>query len=174
MLLSNTQNPNEQICPKCGKQKRPRWRFNPDDPSRSLPPTEWYDCDCAVIKKWFGPEPENRTEKKEPNIQTIEYKKSVSLIKWLWCCVRNKKRLPNIWQVAAVGDTFIKLVKEKTVRQMAAQLGYEIKFRKDISDWQRRRLPKMRMGKITWYFKRLPKSNTYAPRPYGLRRVCEY
>lgn len=56
------------------------------------------------------------------------------------------------WTIATRGDWYIRKYADTMVREAAAILGYEMKRRFELSDWKRRKLPKLRMGKFTWYF----------------------
>ena len=92
---------------------------------------------------------EQEKEKKEKNREQYFGKKS--LVKYLWCCRTKNLELPNIIKVAKLGDEFIKEAKYKLLTDVATDLGYQLKKRNEITDYQRRRIPSYRIGRNSYY-----------------------
>jgi hypothetical protein len=58
---------------------------------------------------------------------------------------------PTALHMAYLGDTFIAEAQMFIAQQIAKSLGYQLRRRKEITDWVRRHSPKTRIGKYTYY-----------------------
>jgi len=60
--------------------------------------------------------------------------------------------LPNAWVVAALGDGLIKTTAQKDIlEKIAQQLNLKIKRRSELSDYRARKVPRVRIGKFSYY-----------------------
>jgi hypothetical protein len=132
----------EKNCPRCGNLNRPVYNT----------PGYFWPCSCVKVQVIETKEPEKPAAKKRRDLA-----KTISMKQWLWTKKNVHNNTPKDWEITTRADYYIKRHAELLVKDLAAQLGYEVKLRSEISDWSRRRLPKLRMGEYTWYFRKTNK-----------------
>lgn len=89
-------------------------------------------------------------EQRDKEKRIEKYKGHKSLVRFLWCMTGgNATRYEII--LAKLGDTLIKESEYYILNQVAKQLNLEVKMRTEISDYQRRKRPRVKIGKYTYY-----------------------
>ena len=84
----------------------------------------------------------------------------LSTLEWLYYQKHQKEihRIPLI----KIADRLINEAIYKTAKSIARQLGTKIFLRKEISDRQRRKLVRIRIGGHSYYFKNIKRADTRA------------
>lgn len=89
-------------------------------------------------------------EKAAKREKSIEYQGHKSMIRWLWSC-RGQSANPSEVYIAKLADSIIKSEKQWAVQTTARALGFDTKTRDQITDYRRRRVPRIQVGKTKLY-----------------------
>jgi hypothetical protein len=92
----------------------------------------------------------------------IEKERKPNIQRWYY--VKQMKRYENPEYTKPISPVRIAIVADnvwsnycsKKLKEMAKILGYEVKYRNEISDYKTRRVPKLRLGRQTLYLLKQP------------------
>ncbi len=113
--------------------------------------TFWKECNNCFIKQDIKEQKEEKEIKKTNKKKNIEfYKGHKSLSEYIYNQYKRGVEVSPV-KIAKLGDTLILESKIWAVKNIAKQLGYDIKTRSEISDWKTRHTPKIRIGRKMYY-----------------------
>ena len=83
-----------------------------------------------------------------------EFIKGKSLRRWCYHVLIRFGEFPHPLKVAALGDVFRKEARAIAIYETAKILGYEVVTKEKLTNYRRRRTPKIKLGRKALYFLR--------------------
>ena len=112
---------------------------------------KYWKCQCQDKEFNHIQQESSLLLKEDERNERKKFKGQRSLKKWCYFKWQNGDGLPDTLYVASLADVIIKEEKIALMSKLAQILNYSVKRRNEISDYRRRLLPKLRIGRYTYY-----------------------